>query len=1032
VHDDAAQVTGRVGRFLAGRLRPAVIRDAVPCQVAIFEVAGEPVPAAQALRASYVPVLAGYAWGPPWATAWLRVRGRVPEGWPPGEAELAVDLGFDASMPGFQAEGLAYDERGDVVKGIAPRNFHVPLPLLGRRGGDDLLVYVEAAANPGIMGGAESFAPTRLGSRETAGTAPAWRLGAIELVRTDETVRALCADVEVLSGLASVLADADPRRHQILVALEGMMDGLDPDDIRGGAHAARRGLAGVLAAPAHAAAHRIVATGHAHIDSAWLWPVRETVRKCARTFANVLALGEQYPEFVFACSQAQQYEWVRDHYPGLYARLRAAVAAGRWVPVGGTWVEPDGNLCGGEALVRQLVLGRRFFLDEFGAECREVWLPDSFGYSAAWPQIARLAGADYFLTQKLSWNQVNTFPHSTFLWEGIDGTRIFTHFPPVATYNAELTPAELARASASYAEPGRGSCSLVPFGYGDGGGGPTREMLERASRQADLAGSPRVGLGSPEAFFRAAEAEYARPPVWSGELYLELHRGTFTSQARLKAMNRRCEHLLREAELWSATAFASGLLGYPHDELERAWKQLLLLQFHDILPGSSIAWVNDEAAAAYEALRAGLEAIVSRTTAALAGDGDGEVVFNASPRARDGVPPLGAALASAIPAGDGPPVRVSRGPGRTVLDNGLVRVVLDAGGLLSSVRDLPAGREVIPPGARANLLQLHRDLPNRWDAWDIDASYRHHVTDLTACDGIEVVLATGDEAVAEVRRSFGASGASRAIQRIRLRRGGRRVEFETEVDWRESEKLLKVALPLDLRAMHSSAEIQFGHVRRPLHANTSWDAARFEVFAHRFVHVGEAGYGVAIANDATYGHDLSRATRPDGGTTTMVRLSLVRGPRFPDPRADHGRHRFGYVLAPGADVAGAVGEGYRANLPPRRVPGSRAVPPVVAVDDGGTGAVIVEAVKAADDRGGDLVLRLYEALGGRARATVTTGLAITEAVETDLLERPLAGRPALPVAGGTVAVELRPFQIRTLVLRRDRYPLTPPDTTRTK
>jgi alpha-mannosidase len=1023
LHDDAAQVTDRVQRFLAERLRPAVIRDAVPCGLAIFEVAGEPVPVAEALAARYSAVSPGCAWGPPWGTAWLRVRGHLPRDWPPERAELAVDLGFDTSMPGFQAEGLAYDAAGTVIKGIAPRNSHVPVPLLGLKSGDDLLVYIEAAANPPIMGGAESFAPTPLGSRETAGTAPFLRLGTIELVRTDEAIRALCTDVEVLLGLATVLGHTDPRRHQLLAALEETIDGLDPDDLPSGAAAARRTLAGVMTAPAHAAAHRIVATGHAHIDSAWLWPIRETIRKCARTFANVLALGEQYPELVFACSQAQQYEWVRDHYPDLFARVRERVAAGQWVPVGGTWVEPDGNLPGGESLVRQLVLGRRFFLDEFGTECREVWLPDSFGYSAAWPQIARLAGAEYFLTQKLSWNQTNTFPHSTFLWEGIDGTRIFTHFPPVATYNAELTPADLARASASYAEHGRGTYSLVPFGYGDGGGGPTRDMLERASRQSDLAGSPRVELGSPEAFFRAAEAEYGRPPVWSGELYLELHRGTFTSQARLKAMNRRCEHLLREAELWSATALALGLLDYPYDGLERAWKDLLLLQFHDILPGSSIAWVNDEATAAYDELRTSLEAIISRATEALAGGGGGEIVFNASPRARDGVPALGTAP---VRAGHrtGPEVRVSRNEpndtGHIILENGLLRVVIDPDGLLCSVRDLVAGRELIPADARANLLQLHRDLPNRWDAWDIDASYRHQVTDLTGREMIEVVTATEDEALVEVRRCFGAGRASRAIQRIRLRRGGRRVEFQTEVDWRESEKLLKVAFPLDLRADQSCAEIQFGHVRRPLHANTSWDAARFEVYAHRFVHVGEAGYGVAIANDATYGHDMSRDTRPDGGTTTTARLSLVRGPLFPDPRADHGRHHFGYVLAPGADLAGAVGEGYRANLPVRRVPGSRAVPPVIAVDDGGTGAVVVEAVKAADDRSGDLVVRLYEALGGRARATVTPGVAVTEVVETDLLERPVAQPPVMVAAGGRFAVELRPFQIRTLVLRLGR------------
>jgi alpha-mannosidase len=1022
VHDDAVQVMDRLRRLLEERLRPAITREAVPCAIAAFVVDGEPIAAGEALAAHYSAISPGDAWGPPWGTMWLRVQCRVPEDWPAEQTELAVDLGFDDRMPGFQVEGLAYDGSGAVIKGIAPRNSSLPLKLLGLKGGDELLVYVEAAANPSIMGAGESFVPTSLGSRETSGQTASRRLGPVELLRVDDDIRALCIDVEVLCGLASVLAESDPRRYEILAALDKMADRLDPDDIQGSAAAARGTLAPVLAAPAHASAHRVVATGHAHIDSAWLWPVRETIRKCARTFANVLALSEQYPDFVFACSQAQQYEWIRDTYPGLFARIRERVAAGSWIPVGGTWVEPDGNLCGGESLVRQLVFGRRFFLDEFGVECPEVWLPDSFGYSASWPQLARLAGAQYFLSQKLSWNQTNTFPHSTFLWEGIDGTRIFTHFPPVATYNAELTPAELARASHSYAEHGKGSSSLVPFGYGDGGGGPTREMLERAARQADLAGSPRVEIGSPQAFFRAAAEEYANPPVWSGELYLERHRGTLTSQAGLKSMNRRCEHLMREAELWSATALAHGVADYPYDKIERGWKTLLLLQFHDILPGSSIAWVNDEAAAAYERLRTELDAIVTAATAALAGGGSGQITFNAGPRARDGVPALGMAAALTGSGDVHPVVRVTPGEaadaGTTVLENGYLRVVIDADGLLQSVRDLVARREVVPANARANVLQLHRDLPAKWDAWDVDASYQHTVMDLVASDRVDVVVATEDEAIIEARRSFGVTGASRAIQRIGLRRGGRRLEFETEVEWRETEKLLKVAFPLDLRAEHSCGEIQYGHIRRPLHVNTSWDAARFEVCAHRFVHVGEAGYGVAIANNATYGHDMNRTTRDDEGTTTTVRLSLVRGPRFPDPRADSGTHRFGYTLAPGADIADAVSEGYRANLQLRRAAGTRVVPPIVAVDDGGTGAVVVEAVKAADDRSGDLVVRLYEALGGRARAIVTPGVAISEAAEADLLERPRRDRPVIDVTGGRFEIELRPFEVRTIILRR--------------
>jgi len=498
-----------------------------------------------------------------------------------------------------------------------------------------------------------------------------------------------------------------------------MADAVDPWDVAGTAAAGRSVLADVLARPAHASAHRVVAVGHAHIDSAWLWPTRETARKCARTFSNVLALMDTDPDLVFACSSAQQYAWVRDAYPELFDRIRTRVAEGRFVPVGGMWVESDTNMPGGEAMARQFVARKRFFLEEFGVEPLDVWLPDSFGYSAALPQIAAAAGSRWFLTQKTSWNETNRMPHHTFRWEGIDGTQLFTHFPPVDTYNSDLSGDDLARAERGFAEKGRATTSLVPFGWGDGGGGPTREMLAAAHRARSLEGSPRVEMGSPAAFFRAAAAEYPHAPVWSGELYLEYHRGTYTSQARTKRGNRRSEHLLREAELWATTAHILRGAAYPYDLLERTWQRVLLAQFHDILPGSSIAWVHRDAEQAYAEVADVLNRVVATALTSLAGDGAERLAFNAAPHARAGVPALGAAApevasgASATTTGD-----------TVVLDNGLIRVGVDGDGLLASVRDLPADRELLAPSAVGNLLQLHRDTPIRWDAWDIDAHYR--------------------------------------------------------------------------------------------------------------------------------------------------------------------------------------------------------------------------------------------------------------------------------------------------------------------
>ena len=996
MHDDRSNVEKRLDRVLPERLRPAQYARSVECEVAVWHAPGEPVPVAEALAADYAPAAVGDPWGPPWGTSWFRITADVPSDWAGLPVEAVVDLGFEDDRAGFQAEGLAYTPDGQPVKGLNPRNTF--LPVGPDAAGQRLTWFVEAAANPLILG-PDGFRPTRLGDRDTAGSTPLYRLERADLAVLDETVWNLVQDTEVLDQLMRELPTDSPRRHEILRALERMLDRLDLHDVHGTAADARAELADALARPAHASAHVVSAIGHAHIDSAWLWPLRETVRKVARTVANVTALMAEHPDFTFAMSQAQQLDWIKQHHPALFERVRTYVANGQFVPVGGMWVESDTNMPGSEAMARQFVHGKRFYLDEFGIDTPEVWLPDSFGYSAALPQLVAASGSRWFLTQKISWSQTNKFPHHTFWWEGIDGTRVFTHFPPVDTYNSEISGAELAHASRNFAEHGYATRSLVPFGHGDGGGGPTREMLARAYRTADLEGSPKVRLESPSAFFEAAHADHRKPAVWSGELYLEFHRGTYTSQARTKQGNRRSEHLLREAELWCATAALSTGHAYPYEQLDRLWKTVLLHQFHDILPGSSIAWVHREAEAAYRQVATELESIITAAQRALAGpDGGQQLVFNAAPHARNGIDAMGAST----PGETGATTVVRQEDGSIVLDNDLVHATIDARGLLTSVHDCTTEREAL--AAPGNLLQLHADHPNAWDAWDIDDFYRHQVRDLTGTDSVEV-----DGDVVVVRRSV---GDSTITQRISLSPGARRVDIDTEVDWHESEKLLKAAFPLDVHADRSASEIQFGHVHRPTHTNTSWDAAKFEICAHRWIHVGETGYGHAIANDSTYGHDVTRDTRPDGGTTTTVRLSLLRAPRFPDPDTDHGVHRLRYSLVVGAELGDAVREGYRINLPERAVEGSREVRPLVSVDDD---AVVVESVKLADDRSGDVVVRLYESRGGRARARLATSFPVAAVTRTDLLERPVE-----QAGGGTDVVDLRlrPFEIATLRFTR--------------
>ncbi|WP_431278923.1 alpha-mannosidase [Leifsonia poae] len=997
----------RVDRFLRERLAPAVERAAAPVTIGAWAVPDEPVPFAQAVGNTFEPFSIGQPWGHAWSTVWFRVTGTVPAEWEadPDDVELVVDLGFLSGQAGFQAEGLVYATDGSILKALEPFNGYVRLQAAP---GESFELFIEAASNPDV-GSDWSFRPTPVGRKSTASDQPIYSLRRIEVVHHDREVWELIQDVWTARGLAAVLPLESPRRASLFTALERAVDAVDPFAVNATAAAGRAALAEVLASPATTTAHKIFAVGHAHIDSAWLWPVRETIRKCARTFSNVLDLMDQDPEFVFACSSAQQFAWMKQFYPELFERIRIRVAEGRFVPVGGMWVESDTNMPGSEALARQFVAGKGFFLEEFGFEPREVWLPDSFGYSGALPQIARAAGADYFLTQKISWNEINKFPHHSFDWEGIDGTRIFTHFPPVDTYNSVLSGIELAHAEQNYADKGQGNTSLVPFGYGDGGGGPTREMLAAAKRTASLEGSPTVRVAAPSEFFAAAAAEFDPAPVWAGELYLEFHRGTYTSQARTKQGNRRSERLLHEAELWATTAAVRAGADYPVAVLQDAWHTVLLQQFHDILPGSSIGWVHDQAEENYARVAEVLEGVIAESIAVVggsdAGAGGAALVFNSSPYAIDGVPAFSAGQASV-----GADARISADGDGYVLENPALRIRIDGSGLIASIVERASDREVLPPGTRANLLQLFRDTPAQWDAWDVDVEYRRSGEDLTAVDSIEIVSDSAEAVALRLVRTFGDSSIT---QTLTLNAGSASLEIETEIDWHERQRMLKLAVPVDVHTASARSEIQFGHIERATHTNTSWDTARFETPAHRWVHVSEAGFGVGVANDSTYGHDITRHERDGGGTYSLVRQTLLRAPLFPDPEADQGRHVLRSAIVVGG-VGEAIEEGYRLNLPVRRAAGA-AVEPLIASS---TPSIVVETVKLAEDGSGDVVVRLYEAHGSRAAGTITAGFDHTGVVETDLLERAQAENAVIRASGATVEVALRPFQLVTLRFAR--------------
>lgn len=1032
MHDDSQVIENRVSRVLIERIAPTEVIERRALSVKALHLPGEPCKVDELSHDAFGVIATGDRWGPPWGTTWFRATGEA--GPTPAEGtdvEVRADIGFTGGLAGFQAEGAVYAE-GRIRCGVHPRRRAIPIEVVtGSDGAIDFLL--EAAANPDFT---VSFTANPLGDRGTAGDALLYVFGGIDLVTFHVGVRELVREISTLNDLMRTLPRGVPRRQRLTAVLARALDVLDLDDVPGTAQQARGVLAEGFAPGAAPDAHRLHAVGHAHIDTAWLWPMRETRRKCARTFANQIRLMEKYPEHVFVCSQAAQYYFVEQDHPELFQEIHRRATEGRWVPVGGMWVEADMNLPNGESLVRQLVAGQRYFEQRFGTRCNEIWIPDVFGYPGSLPQVFREGGCTRFVTQKLSWNKQNRFPHHSFTWEGIDGSTVVAHFPPVETYNSELTPAELTHASANYSDHAWSDRSLVPFGHGDGGGGPTSEMLERARLLADIAGLPQLTISSPGAFFEELEAELAKPgtPHWRGELYFEMHRGTLTSQAHTKVGNRRCEVLLREVELWAATLGESAQAV----ELDRLWKRVLTQQFHDILPGSSIAWVHHDAEAEHTAVLQRLEEILGGLLDRIAPGSD--LVVNSATHARREVvrSPIAAVGTSADPPGeiqrlsDGSHAFVVEVPGMgsarlvahepddvveaspTRLRNSHLDVRFDDTGAVVSVRDLRFDRELVPAGRRCANLQIAADHPVEYDAWDLEAWTAPSSLDLPDADSVTVVEQGPLVGSVAVSRHF---GASLVTQTFTLRAEEPRLDVTMDIDWAEDEKYLSIDFPLDVRSDTAACEVQFGHVRRPTHASTSWDAAKFEVAAQRWVDLSETGFGVAVLNDGRYGHSVQ-----GGG----IRVSLLRAPNYPDPTADRGRHRVTVSLLPhGPGLAEVLTHAEALNTPLRvrkaitagagdTGDDSEPPAPLVRVGDPRVG---VSAVKLADDGSGDLVVRLWEGAGDRVRTVLDLGVAARSARRCNLFEEPY-GDDHPEVTTNAVQIELRPFQLLTLRISR--------------
>lgn len=1042
--DDRRLVEERIER-LHERLGMQLYRTVAPLEVTAWKAPGEPVPFDEAALAHYVPMAKGDRWGPAWSTWWFRVRGTVPEAERSNRVELRMDLGFVGDWAGNQSEGLVFTESGFPLKGLNPMNRTVPLTFGaladGRSAAGEPLVeadgsvglVVEAGANPNM--GEFMNNPTPAGDRLTAPDEPVWTFGGAELVVRNDDVWHLWLDVEVLMGVMKEHPEDSTLRATLLRTLERAADAVDACGVLEDAAAARDVLAPVIASGAGRSAQVMSAIGHAHIDSAWLWPIRETRRKVARTFSNVLALADEYPEFTFACTSAQHYAWLKEGSPELFARVKDAIARGQWQVVGGMWVESDTNLPGGEALVRQFTAGLRWMRRELGERPTCLWLPDSFGYTGALPQIAKLAGMTTFFTQKMSWNQTNTLPHHTLWWEGIDGSRIFTHFPPVDCYDAIVSADEVFKAERNFKEKGRAKASIMPFGYGDGGGGPVREMVERVRRYADMEGAPRLVFDTPDAFFDKARAEYPDAPVWAGEMYLEFHRGVYTSQAELKRGNREIEAMLAALE-WLGTEAVLRGIEYPADEIETLWQRMLLLQFHDILPGSSTSWVNRDAREEYDALRERIGAIIEELLQRLgAGEASGAVgLVNPSPVSRREVleHESGLSLVDADPLSITPlheaerdiahAVRIVHDGDGYVLDNGLVRAEMDADGLLTSIRDLTCdgvngGRELVPAGERTNVLTVHPDHPSCFDAWELQHHYRHSGTNLEGADSVHVLHEGPLRASIAVDRVF---GRSTFTQTLTLDADSRTLDFTVDVDWQERHQVLRVGFPLALSASRDRSEIQFGHVDRAIAPNTSWDEARFEVSGHRWCLLEEPGYAVAFANSQTYGHDVQVLSDPIRERRGGIRFgyTLLRSPEAPDPTSDTGRHSLRYTLVCGADLESAHGAGLRLTQPLFVRDTGASLEPIVRVEPRMRDThAIIDAVKPAFDGSRDVIVRLHEAEGRRGTAHLALGRNARAVHVVDLLEDALPGSEAAAKLSGECGVELHLHEFQILTLR---------------
>ncbi len=1013
----------RIENFIR-RIKTDILSDEriFTCRYAVLD---DNIPFDKRHQLDYTVGVEGDVWGKYWDTAWFQLQGNIPRKWAGRQVVAVLDLSGEGLVYSFDGVPMQAITNGSVFDNKFVRDV---VPLFDTAaGGEKIDLWVEMSAN-GILGvHIKSEPPDGPGKRLGPGEI---KIKKIRLAVFNEELWQYSLDMDILFGMVKALSEKSVRRKRIIRALVNSINlyAEKTENIRKAKQLLQYELK-KTATPSDLSARAI---GHAHLDTGWLWPVKESVRKCGRTFANQIALLKKYPQYVFGASQPQHYYFVKKQYPALYEQVKAFVKAGRWEVQGAMWVEADTNLPGAESLIRQILIGKNFFKDEFGVDVKNLWLPDVFGYSASLPQILRKSGVDYFLTQKLSWNKYNKFPYQTFIWRGIDGSSVITHFPP-EDYNSPLTSEYMINARDNFAEADFIDEFVCLFGVGDGGGGPKAENIEYGLRMADLEGAPKIRFGRAQDFFETLKRYENELPEWRGELYLEFHRGTYTSQALVKKMNRKIEQLLNAVEILYAHLPVDN---YPSDALDKIWKILLINQFHDIIPGSSIGAVYETTHREHREAFDRLMILADQAAPLLFERRERSMVlFNTLSYAYKGLVSLPVAWRGAKESGGREillqkcdnknyvyvemapftflSLEESAGAGHAVtlrqeivLENDLIRYEFEKDGSISRIYDKEFGRDVLKAGEKANRLILYIDRPNNWDAWDVDVFYEEQQIECAEAMDISPVMDGPLFQSFEINMRI---GVSQIKQNVILLKHGKRLDFATKVRWQERHKMLRVSFPVDINSEQASFDIQYGYIKRNTHRNTSWDTAKFETVGHKYADLSDPDYGVALLNDCKYGYKVYQKT---------LDLNLLRSPDYPDTEADMGEHEFTYSLLPHAgdlihsDVMSQAAQLNRAPLCFSGYTYKDDAPFVLLEGEG----VTLEALKKAEKED-CFVVRLVENRGAHSRCKLTFKEKNIRLRETDLME----WQDGLDIENksGIFDLELKPFEIRSYKLFRE-------------